>query len=72
MALARPPFCATSRAVGLDVAAVDLARFRDPAFLRQRRQDARPDAPAATGSIDYRPSLKGRIRKGNPPHGHRT
>lgn len=42
-----PPFCATGRAVGLDVAAVDLASFRDPAFLRQRRQDARPDASAA-------------------------
>lgn len=42
-----PPFCATGRAVGLDVAAVDLAGLRNPAFLRQRRQDARPDAPAA-------------------------
>lgn len=42
-----PPFCATGRAMGLDVAAIDLTRFRDPAFLRQRRQDARPDAPAA-------------------------
>ena len=44
---APPPFCATSRALGLDVAAIDLTRFRDPAFLRQRRQDARSDAPAA-------------------------
>lgn len=37
MALARPPFRATGRAVGLDVAAVDLAGLRNPAFLRQRR-----------------------------------
>lgn len=42
-----PPFCATGRAVGLDVAAVDLAGFCDPAILRQSRQDARPDATAA-------------------------
>lgn len=47
MALARAPLCATGRAVGLDVAAVDLAGFRNPAFLRQRHQDVRPDAPAA-------------------------
>ena len=40
-----PPFCATGRAVGLDVAAVDLASLRNPAFLGQRRQDAGPDAP---------------------------
>ena len=33
--------------MGLDVAAVDLAGLCNPAFLRQRRQDARPDAPAA-------------------------
>jgi len=33
--------------VGLDVAAIDLAGFRDPAFCRQRRQNARLDAPAA-------------------------
>ena len=33
--------------MGLDVAAVDLAGLRDPAFLRQRRQDAGPDTPAA-------------------------
>jgi hypothetical protein len=42
-----PYVCTTGRAVGLGVAAIDLARFRDPALLRQRRQDARPDAPAA-------------------------
>ncbi|EZP65228.1 Mobile element protein [Sphingomonas paucimobilis] len=42
-----PPFCPTGAAVGLDVAAVDLASLGDPAFLRQRRQDARPDTPAA-------------------------
>ena len=41
-----PPFCATGRAVGFDLAASDLACFRNPAFLRQRRQDSRP-APAA-------------------------
>lgn len=35
------------RAVGLDVAAVDLASLGNPAFLSQCPQDAGPDAPAA-------------------------
>lgn len=43
----RPPFCATRRAVRLDVTTIDLACLRYPAFPRQRRQDARPGAPAA-------------------------
>lgn len=30
-------FCATSRAVGYDIAAVDLTSFREPAFLGQSR-----------------------------------
>lgn len=42
-----PYVCATGAAVGLDVAAIDLTGLGDPAFLRQRRQDARPGAPAA-------------------------
>lgn len=52
-----PPFCATGKAVGFDVAGVDLAGIRDPAFVRQRRQDARPDtsaAPTVPAIIDRR------------------
>ena len=47
MALARAPLCPTGAAVDLDVAAVDLTGFGNPAFLRQRRQNTGPDAPAA-------------------------
>lgn len=42
-----PPFSSTRTAVGFDVAAVDLGGLRDPAFLGQSRQDARPDAATA-------------------------
>lgn len=43
----RPSFCASGRAVCLDVAAVDLASLSGPAFVRQRRQNAGPEAPSA-------------------------
>ena len=33
--------------MSLDIAAIDLAGLSDPALLGQRRQDTRPDAPAA-------------------------
>ena len=43
--------------MGLDVAAVDLGGFGDPAFLGQSRQDARPDAataPSVPAIVDRR------------------
>ena len=47
MALARAPFCATGRAVCLDIAAIDLPGLGKPAFLGQSRKDASSDAPTA-------------------------
>lgn len=41
------PFCATGRAVCLDIAAIDLPGLGKPAFLGQSRKDASPDAPTA-------------------------
>ena len=45
-----PPFSSSRAAMGLYIAAVDLGSLGDPAFLGQRRQDARPDA-AVTPSV---------------------
>ena len=70
----RPPlFCTTGTAVSLEVAAVDLTGLRDPAILGGRRQGCGSRCPGgSTGSNDYRPSSRGRIRMGSPPNGHRT
>ncbi len=40
-------FCATGRAVCLDIAAIDLLGLGKPAFLGLSRKDAGPDAPTA-------------------------
>ena len=53
MALARAPFCDTSGAVRLDVAAVDLTGPRDPVFFGGRCQDA-PSASPVPMIIDRR------------------
>ena len=67
MALARAPLCATSAALGLDLAAVDLAGLRFPALLGQCRQNACPNgstAPPVPAIIDRRRQaiLSGTVR----------
>lgn len=64
-----PPFCATRRAVRLDVTTIDLACLRYPAFPCQRRQDARPGVPRRLQPL-YNVVEK-RILTGSPPNGYR-